>query len=656
MVSRRTTLYPILIIIAISFAVYFNALFCDFVYDDTSQVLRNDLIRDVRNIPEIFSKSVWAFQSAPILSNYYRPLMNIIYMVNYHLFGLKPWGFHLVNILLHSSVSVLVFIIVLKLFREDQQTGAYPHVPAFLAALLFAAHPIHTEAVTWVAGVPDLSFTLFYLLSFLCYIRFREGSRSSYFFSVALFLLATFCKEPALTLPVILAGYDYLFTKPGERFVDRWKRYIPYLFVIVVYFALRLHALGGFAPEKRHEYLSDYQYVINVFPLFSQYLEKLLLPVNLNAFHVFHPISSLFGTKGILSLVITGAFVGITAFTFFKKEKVVCFSLLLIALPLLPALYIAGLGENTFAERYLYLPSLGFAILSALLLTRAIGADRKRTVGLVAVTVMLVGLYSVGTIARNGTWKDDYTLFADTVGKSPDGAIPHEKFGTALLNRDRLDEAIEQYAIALRLNHDYADAHTNLGVAFSRKGLIEQAIYEDNISVKLNPDVPENHFNLAQALSARGLMDKAIEQYQIALALNPSFALAHINLAIAYDKAGLEAKAEEQYRIVSTQYPTAALMHNKWGLDLYQKGLINQAIEEYQIAVRLKPDFADAHNNLGAAYGTSRQMDKAIEQFGIAARLEPHNAMYRENLSDAYELRKSLDKDLAQRHKGGSGR
>ena len=176
--------------------------------------------------------------------------------------------------------------------------------PPFIAALLFATHPIHTEAVAWVAAIPDISYTLFYLLSFYFYMRSKEGLKSGYLISVAMFLLACFSKEPALTLPLILVGYDYLFDDPKKSICGRWKGYLPYFFVAVIYFAFRLYALGGIAPERLHENLSALQYIINIFPLFSKYLEKLILPINLNAFYVFHPIASLFETAGMLSVAV----------------------------------------------------------------------------------------------------------------------------------------------------------------------------------------------------------------------------------------------------------------------------------------------------------------------------------------------------------------
>jgi len=141
-------------IAAVSFAVYFNTLYNGFVYDDEAQVLLNHWIRDMKYLPEIFYKSVWGFRSANTTSSYYRPLMHVINMASYHLFGLAPWGFHLVNILFHAGNTVLVFIVTARLFgksaampEEGRGETRWLSSPPFLAALLFATHPVHTEAV-----------------------------------------------------------------------------------------------------------------------------------------------------------------------------------------------------------------------------------------------------------------------------------------------------------------------------------------------------------------------------------------------------------------------------------------------------------------------------------------------------------------------------
>jgi protein O-mannosyl-transferase len=510
-------------IVVVSLAVYFNALFNGFVYDDDTQVLANAWIRDINHIPEMFSSSVAGFDKAAghVISNYFRPMMHLVYMFNYYIFGLTPWGFHLVNILIHAGVSVMVFLLADLVFSKGGSSAAAQfRSPPLLAGLIFATLPIHTEAVTWIASLPELSFTFFSLLSLYFYIRHREGPKGYYIFSVVSFSVATLCKETALTLPLILIAYDVAFTGEKERLAAYFKRYVPYFMVMGVYMTMRYHALGGLAPNRSHRELDGYQYVINIFPLFAQYLEKLIIPIKLNAYYVLHPVSSFFAAGCIIAFCAVTAFVLLT-FLALRKSKIAFFSLALIAIPLLPVLYIPGVGENTFAERYLYLPSSGFALFLVWLLTRTGRLFRKGSRTVIWVLLVLVGLYSAGTISRNAVWKDDVILFEDTVKKSPDGSIPHGMLGYALAYRWHTDEAIEQYRIALALNPSNPVIHTNLGSAYGEKGFLDKAIEEFKTAIRLRPGYADAHYNLGQAYMLQGMLDEAIEHFGAAARLNP---------------------------------------------------------------------------------------------------------------------------------------
>ena len=548
--TRSAVTLPIVILLVASFAVYFNTLFNEFVYDDSAQVLKNYWIRDVRNLPKIFTKSVWAFQGAPVVSNYYRPVMNVLYMVNYHLFGLEPWGFHLVNVLFHAGVSVLVFLVISRLLAASSPDPSPPPVAGgwpggllslpFVAALLFATHPIHTEAVAWVAGLPDLSFSLFFLLSFLLYLDSTKGQgirKGRYALSVGSFFLSALSKEPALTLPLVLVAYDHLFGDPETGFGGRWKRYVPYLLVAAVYFGLRLYALGGVAPERRHEHLSALQHVINIFPLFAGYLGKLLLPVNLNAFHVFHPIASLFEAKGILSVAMAAAFAGGTVWAY-RRNKTACFFLLFLVVPLLPAFYIRGLGLNTFAERYLYLPSVGFVALAAMVLTRAAEKIPNGTIVLVGALALLTGWYSLGTIGRNAVWKENLTLFSDTVKKSPDAEFPRKELGIALFETGRVQEAIASYDKAIAMDPSDFRVYNNRGLAFDQMGRSDLAMADFDRALALNPRSFEAYNNKGKVYGQAGSLDKAIDHFSKAIAINPDFPLAYGNRGVAYTLIG----------------------------------------------------------------------------------------------------------------------
>jgi tetratricopeptide (TPR) repeat protein len=410
---------------------------------------------------------------------------------------------------------------------------------------LFATNPIHTEAVTWVAGLPEVSFTFFCLLSFYFYLPRNEGLRGAYPLSIAAFLLAAFCKETALILPLILIAYDLTLGPTGDRVYDRLKRMVPYIVIAGLYLILRFHAVGALAPLRRHPELGSTQCLVNVFPLLTGYLAKLVYPVNLNAFHVLHPLRSIFETKGVLSLTAVAA-LAVLVFLMFERNKKVCFLCVLTVVPLLPVLYIPALGENTFAERYLYMPSLGFAMLLSLLPGLA-GRDKPRRIA--ALTVLLlavVGLYSIGTVGRNPVWKDNYALWTDTIAKSPDAALPHLLFADTLFSeRGEIGKAIEQYRISLKLDPDNAMAHTNLGLAYAEKGWIDLAIGEYRTALRLQPDSAQAYNNLGLAYKKLGWLGEAIKYYQIALKLRPDQPGVYYNLANVYEMMGVHGMAEE---------------------------------------------------------------------------------------------------------------
>jgi tetratricopeptide (TPR) repeat protein len=541
-VQRRTVRLQIAAIFLVCMAVYGNALFNGFVYDDEPQVIANRWIRDFRYVPQMFVTHVAGFETGAV-ANYYRPLMHVIYAVTYHIFGLKPWGFHLINLLFHAGASILVFLITSILVRP--RFSPLPWLsPALVAALLFATHPIHTEAVTWVASLPEVSFTFFCLLSFYFYLRRNDGMNGAYPLSITSFLVAAFCKETALILPLILIAYDFILGPAGDRAGDRLKRMVPYVVVAGIYLIVRFHALGSFAPLRRHAELGSYQCLINVFPLLTGYLAKLVLPVNLNAFHVLHPLRSILGTKGLLSLTAVAA-LSVLVFLSFKKHKTVFFLLLLMVVPLLPVLYIPALGENTFAERYLYLPSVGFTMLFSLLPSFAGREKPRRMAALTVVLLALAGFYSIGTVSRNPVWKDSYALWTDTTIKSPDGAIPRTFFADTLFSeRGEIDRAIEQYQIAVKLDPGAAAVHNNLGLAYAEKGRIDLAIGEYGAALKLQPDSAQVYNNLGLAYKKIGWLGEAIKYYRIALKLRPDQPGLYYNLANAYEMAGMHEEAE----------------------------------------------------------------------------------------------------------------
>jgi tetratricopeptide (TPR) repeat protein len=499
--EKKIHFLQIIIIFFLAVAVYFSSFFNGFVYDDLFQVVENPWIRDVNFVPDIFLHHAWQYREG-LGSNYYRPMMHIFYMVIYHLFGPVPWAYHSLNVLFHAGVSVLVFLIAGRLIRGNDNGHSLFSVP-LVAGVIFAVQPIHTEAVAWVSALPELSFSFFFLLSLYLHTKAlwdQSLRRIPHIFSLASFVISLLCKESALTLPLVLVALDYVLH--GSRFFQS-KRYLlavlgPYLMSTVLYLAMRKFVLGQVVPVDRGEGLYGYQYFLNAFPLLLQYLEKLVLPINLNAFYSFHPLRSALEVRSLLSI----AFVIVFAVIFFvvvKKNKAVFFGLFFIIATLLPALYIPALAVNTFAERYLYLPSIGFAMLASLMFSHSFRQKAKSSVLVTAILLLTVAFYSVGTIGRIPVWKDDYSLWADTVKKSPDSPLVHNNLGYSLAEKGRFDEAIYHYLAALRFDPRHAEARNNLGVALFNKDRVDEAIEQFKIAISLRPAYREAHYNLGIA-------------------------------------------------------------------------------------------------------------------------------------------------------------
>jgi tetratricopeptide (TPR) repeat protein len=437
--------------------------------------------------------------------------------------------------------------------------------------VLFAVHPIHTEAVTGISGLPDVASTFFYLLSFYLYVRSQTILSGRYLFSVVCFAVAAFFKEPALTLPVILLAYDYLFRDERTRLLDYVKRYSPYLVIGIGYLASRIHALGAFAFQTRHDTLNAGQYAMTGFFLFIQYLDKLLVPLNLNALYVIHPITSFFQVKGVFSLMATVIFTALLLIAL-KKNRLAFLSLLFVIVPLLPVLYTPVLGVTAFADRYLYLPSVGFVLLVAIFLSWTRDKLPRAAKTITIVFIVIGGLYAIGTINRNKIWHDNFIFWSDTVKKSPDSVQARNNLGLTYASQRLFDKAIAEYQSALRLKPDLVETHNNLGLAYASHGLLDKAITEFQTALRLKPDFLEARNNLGLTYASQGLLDKAITEFQTALRLAPDFVKAHYNLGVTYEL----------------------------------QGLSNKAIAEYQTTLRLAPDFHRARQRLNDIVSRTR--------------------------------------------------
>ncbi len=350
-----------------------------------------------------------------------------------------------------------------------------------MVAVLFAVHPIHTEAVAWISAVTDLSYTFFCLLSFYLYLRSENRFNTGYYLSVVAFFIGTLCKEPALTLPGLLIAYDLLLNKKKAALPFIVKRYALFALAASAYMSIRFYALGWIS-SKQH---GEYGYFGNLFIIFATYLKKLIMPTSLKFIYLFKPVHSLLEVNALTSALLTVLVAALFYFTY-KKDRLALFCLLTIVVPLLPCLYLPAItGQSVLGERYLYLPSVGFIMLITLTMARL--ANSGRRIAVASVFLALVALYSTGTVLRNADWKDDYSLWTAELKKSPGSDVArdnlllaagaHINLGAMYEKSGRDDLAIGEYITATKCNpipDDAYVAYKDLGNTYGRRGKVRR--------------------------------------------------------------------------------------------------------------------------------------------------------------------------------------
>lgn len=630
--AHTTPLWQPLLLMAVAFFIHLNALNGDFIWDDGRQVLQNPYLRDTRYVGKIFTTDVWSFRGLGQRSNYYRPMMHLSYMATYQMFGLKPSGFHAINALFHAANTALVYVLLLLLFRS--------HWLALLSGLLFATHPIHTEAVIWIASQPEVCVTFFYLAAFILYIYPQVRNRPPSLYrglSLLAFFIALLSKEMAITLPLTLLAYEVFYRR--TPLVRAAPPIMLYGLPAGIYIAMRLQALGGFAAGDTHPEVQGLAYVWSTLVLIAKYGWKLLVPVPLNFFHLFAPSQSPI-EPAVLGALAFLAVAGGGAWRMRAAHPAFSFGLLWIFLTLLPVLGIKQVGENVFTERYLYLPSIGFcwAVVYGIMgLGKRIAPAEQRKPA--TITLALVGglaiFYSIITWVRAEDYRNEVTLFTRTLAQSP-GAVPiRNGLGMDYFNQRQYDLAEREFKEALRYKPESPEAHMNLGVGYYIKGRNDDAIQQYREALHYRPSYSEAHYNLGLAYLKNRNLKGAIEEFEQALQSNPEYVKAYISLGAARRSEGKTAQAVDAHQRALALKPDMVEAHVNLGLDYMALRRFEQAATSFSNALRIDPGYAEGYNFLGLAYVQQGRRDDAIQQYREALRLKPNLAEARANLDQA---------------------
>lgn len=622
-----------LILILLASLPYLNALANSFVYDDRQQILENPYVHSFRYLGRVFGSNVWSFQGAQGVSNYYRPLMTLAYLLCYKIFGQLAFGFHLMNLVLHVAIVLLLFIVTEHLFQDP--------LLALIVAGLFALHPIHTESVAWIAGITDLELSFFFLLTFLLYLRLADKGREtipramSYVAMLLAYCLALLSKEQALVLPALAIVYEH-FYRPGRSavpFRGKLRLYLPLCLTAVAYVVFRLLTLGSFAPSAARRAMPWSAVLLNAIALAGSYLGKLVWPTHLTAFYVFHEIRNLRDPHvfaGLLALTLcAGLFVWL-----WRHARPISFAFPWIAATLAPALNARWMPAQVFAERYLYLPSIGFCWLvgwtAAKLWRRTPSEPRSAGSVLlrrgVALGLAVLGcLYAILTVERNRDWRTDEVLYRRTLEAQPDAQLIHTNLGVVYSDRGDWAAAEREWTLAMGPGRPYAPTLNNLGLLRKNQKRYGEAADLFAQAIHSQPKYVDPHKHLAEIYAEMGRLADADREFRQAVSLAPLDTSARNSYGHFLLRQGRNAEAREQFARSAEADANFEACDNLGDLDL-AAGDTRKARADYQAALALNSIDNRAYFGLADIDEREGRVEDALREYRAGLETDPRNA------------------------------
>ena len=672
----------IFIIAVLGFLAYSNTFHSPFQWDEIGHIVGNPIIKNLGYFTDI-SRA----EGLPVYDGLRsRYIGYFTFALNYKLHGFDVAGYHIVNLAIHLINAILVYFLVLLTFRTpffrglgvrgwglarnepisgqrasqgtiyDFQLSAIPNpqspTPGLIAlavALLFVAHPIQTEAVTYVFQRFASLVTMFYLLSLVFYIKARLKSHSAesiaqsavfslrgpmpYALCSLLFaVLAMKTKENAFTLPVIIMLYEFLFfTGPLK---PRVMRLVPFLLTMLI---VPLTIMGtGSTPGEIISQVKDPEsqgfitpapadYFFTQFRVIVTYIRLLFVPVDQNIDYHYPLYNSFFAPAVFLSFLFLSALFGGAVYLLYKTHGAKCkaqnaetsapyalCALRLVAFGILWFFITLSVESSIIPipmlinEYRVYLPSVGFfvaVVAGAVLLVNRIAMHRAKRIGqsekdygssvgnsmLYALCAMLILVFVLAstTYARNVLWKDKVSLWEDVVRKSPNSSRGYNNLGIAYYEKRRNDEAIRMYEHAIALNPRHLDAYMNLGVSYAVTGRLDSAIEKFSYVAVRDPKKSAAYLNLGRAYSDLGRPHEAIENFLRAIALNPNYSGAFHGIGTAYARLGRLDEALAAYTRFVELSPRDPEAYGNRGIIYLNKGDVRSALADFQQACSL---------------------------------------------------------------------
>lgn len=547
----RPELWGALFLVLAIFISYWPALHGDFIWDDDAYVTQNPLL----TAPDGLQRIWFSFYH----QSQYFPLVYTTFRIEYALWGLRPMGYHLVNILLHSANALLVWLLLKRL----KLAGAW------FAAAIFALHPVQVETVAWITELKNTESTFFYLLALLVWLKFTETRLwSLYTLTFLFYMLALFAKTTTCTLPAAMLLVLWLKHEPVNR--QRWFQVVPFLAVGLVMGLVSIwweKHLGNYLPRYSLSFSLVERLLIAAHAVWF-YSGKLIWPANLAFSYPRWDINpgEPWQYTGLLGCIILAAFLRSKRQSFGHGPAAAIIFFVATLSPMLGFIPLFTFFYTFVADHYQYLACVGLIALFAAAVTRFSEKWQVPPAARHALAATLLLVLGTLTWRQAGAYQNLETLWRDTLAKNPASWMAHTNLGRLLTAQGKLMEAEDHYRQALRLQPNDGDISYNYGNMLVRGNRLDEAMVQYRRALQSNPTDPDAWNNLGVVLYHKHRTAEAIDCFHEALRYRPDFSDAHFNLG------------------------NALFVEHKSG----------EAVAEYQEALRLAPDSAAIKNRLHA--------------------------------------------------------
>jgi len=630
--ANRLVVICLFLVIAIA-AVYAQVLDHPFAnIDDKAYVVNNPNVSN-----GITPKSmIWAFTSSH--SANWHPVTWISHMLDVQFYGMNPRGHHFTNLLIHTISSLLLLLLL------SRMTGSLWR-SAFVAGM-FALHPLHVESVAWIAERKDVLSGLFCFITLLLYFEYVKTAKPAlYMVSLLSFIIGLMSKPMLVTLPFVMLLLDAWPLDrfrhdpaenrpglPGNILAQLVREKIPFIICTLASCVITWYAQLKEGAVSTLQVISLGNRVENAALSYVKYIFKTFLPLDLA---VYYPLPASFPLWQVAASLLLLVILSALAVRSRHAYPYVAVGWAWYLLTLVPVIGIVQVGNQSMADRYMYIPMTGLCIMLAWGVPDLAKKIRYGTVITAMLAGLAIGASSIAAWRQLGYWRDETTLFSHALHVTTDNWFAHNAFGLSLANKGDTDAAINEFRESLRIYPFSAETHINLGMALALNRHLDEAIGEFRTALSIDPKSSEGYKYLGSALLIEGYADGAVQALRKAVECGPDQEDAHFRLGQALARTGDTRAAIGEFQAAVRIDPGSAPLHKALALALAGSGDITSAIREFRNSLAIDPNDAETHNNLGFALAGTGDKGAAIQEYLIALRLNPDSLQIRRNLEAA---------------------